>query len=323
MLPVQTVRIIASCTQGKKRLVPQDLRLGDIPDGSLVERLQVWKKRLQQSSAERVAVAELYRGQHWAVVRDLPTVAQNAGLQADLWITSAGYGLVPVGAQICSYSATFASSVDDSVWRPSDGDRKGSLRAWWRGLQNLSSQIAGAPRSLSELADAAPKAVILVIASPAYVTAMADDLAVTRQRLTDPNHLIVISSRNSSLPLWLESHLVPSEAPLCKMLGGSRGSLHARTARRILEETVKIPLRADVLVPRYGHLLSNIEMPAPQARLRLTDENVRRFIRETIAAKGNLSCTAVLRKLRVSGQACEQRRFAGLYAQVKGKLYEP
>lgn len=298
--------------------MPQDLRLGSIQDGTLGERLKVWRNRLQQSPVERVTAAELYRGQHWAVVRGLATVAQKAGFQADLWVASAGHGLVPAGAQVRPYSATFASSEDDSVWRPGDGERQACLRAWWNGLQFSSSPITGAPRSLKDLASSASRAIILVIASPAYVAAMADDLALTRERLSDPNHLIVISSRDRSLPHWLESHLVPSEAPLCAMLGGSRGSLHARTARRILEETTKTPLRADALVSRYTHLLSNTKMATPPVRRRLTDDDVRRFVLESIETSGSPSCTAVLRRLRRSGQACEQRRFAGLYAEVIG-----
>jgi hypothetical protein len=310
------VHIVASCTQRKGYPVPTDLRLGSISHGKLAERLATWSDRLQQNGVDRIAAINLYRGQHWAVVRELPAVAQASGFQADLWVTSAGYGLVSAEAQVRPYSATFAASEDDSVWRPSDGDRPTALRTWWKGLQGLPGPVTEAPRSLTALAGMSPDAFLLVIASPSYVAAMADDLAGARAKLADPQRLIVISSRNGSLPECLASHLVPSEAPLSGVLGGARGSLHARTARRILQETATVPLYADVLVPRYTHLVSEIESATPPVRLKLLDEEVRRFIREAIAENKDLTCTAALRRLRTSGQACEQRRFAGLYAEI-------
>lgn len=315
--PVRTVRIVASCTNGKGYPVPSELRLGDIPHGPLAGRLAAWADRLQKSTARSVAAVDLYQGHHWAVVRDLPAIAGVAGHHADLWVASAGYGLVPADACIRPYSATFATSDDDSVWRGGDGDRRTALRAWWNGLQGMPSPLKGAPRSIAELAGAAPEAAILVIASPTYIGAMADDLSKAMALLMDPQRLIVISSRGDFLPKWLMPHLVPSEASLSSLLGGSRGSLHARTARRILQEAGVVPLHATTLVPLYTRLVSETQGAAAPVREKLGDEKVRNFIREAIEVDRNLTCTRALRKLRSSGQACEQRRFAGLYAEVK------
>jgi hypothetical protein len=263
-----------------------------------------------------MAAEDLYCGQHWAVVRGLPAVARAAGYQADLWVASAGYGLLPAWAQIRSYSATFAASQRDSVWRASDGNRSAAGRAWWNGLQAMPGPVAGAPRSLTALASATVAGIILLIASPAYVTAMADDLAGARAQLTDLQHLIIVSSRSQSLPKWLVSHLVPSEAPLARMLGGSLTSLHARTTRRILQEATTTPVHADILIPRYTRLVSAVEDSSRSVRLKITDEDVRSFILNAIGGDRHLTCAATLRRLRTSGQACEQRRFASLYADV-------
>lgn len=315
--PAYKVRIVASCTQGKTRPVPVDLRLGAISQGSLAQRLAAWRDRLRhQGGVESVSAVELYRGQHWAVVRELTGVAQVAGYQADLWIASAGYGLIPAEAAIHPYSATFAASGEDSVARPSDGDRCDALRNWWKGLQALPTPAAGAPRSLLALARTLPTAILLVVASPAYIAAMADDLAEARDQLVDARCLIVISSRGGALPKWLAPHLVPSLAVLTSVLGGSLGSLHARTARRILEEAAAVALRADVLVPRYEQLLKELKRETTPVRQRLSDEKVRNFIRKALTVNSGLTCTAALRKLRMAGQACEQRRFAGIYAEV-------
>jgi hypothetical protein len=264
-----------------------------------------------------VAATNLYRGQHWAVVRELPAVAQASGFQADLWVASAGYGLIPAEAQVRPYSATFGTSDEDGVWRPSDGDRRRALQTWWNGLQEMAGPVPFAPRSLAALARTSPDAIILVVASPVYLAAMAGDLKAAREQLADPQHLLVISSRNDSSAAWLTPHLVPSEAPLSGILGGARGSLHARTARIILREAATVPLQADILVPRYIKLVSQAESPSTPVRVRLLDEEVRRFICQALAENRNIACTTALRKLRTSGQACEQRRFTGLFEEIR------
>lgn len=312
--PARSIRIIASCTQGKRCSVSPDLRLGTIPQGSLSQRFEAWRDRLQQSRIDRVAAIDLYRGQHWAVARELPVVAQSSGYQAELWIASAGYGLVSSKTQISPYSATFVSSEEDSVWRPGDGERRMALRAWWKSLQAIPGPSGS--RSIAALASESVEAIILVVASPSYVSAMAEDLVAARAALADPRQLIVISSRDNSLPTWLNAHLVPSEAPLSSMLGGSLGALHARTARLVLQEATDVPLRADVLVPRYTQLVSETEAVAAPARLKLPDEAVLNFIRDVTTQNRRLTCTSALRRLRDAGQACEQKRFAGLYAEV-------
>jgi len=321
-LPVRSVHIIASCTDGKRRPVSPDLRLGSILQ-SLPKRLAIWGERLQECGADPVAAVDLYRGQHWAVVRELPAKAAASGYRAHLWVASAGYGLIRADAKIRPYSATFTTSVPDSVWRPTDGHRHAALRAWWGGLQMLPGLAADAPRSLTALAGVAHDTVILVIGSPAYVVAMADDLAGARERLVNPQGLIVVSSRHGSLPKWLGSHVVPSEAPLSRLLGGSRGSLHARTARRILQEAATVPLRADLLIPHYAHIVSEQMSTPPPARSKLSDTGIRRFISEAIATDEGLTCTAALRTLRATGQACEQRRFGCLFAEVTQRVHVP
>jgi hypothetical protein len=237
-------------------------------------------------------------------------VATEAGFRANLWVASAGYGLIPAEAQVRPYSATFAASEEDGVWRSGDGDRRTAFRTWWNGLQ-ARPDGASLP-SLTSIACEVPDTIMLVIASPAYILAMADDLAGVRKQLNDPQHLLIVSSRHRSLPEWLTSHIVPSEAPLSGVLGGALGSLHARTARRILQESSEEPLRADVLVPYYEHLISEVESATVPARLKLRDEDIRTFILQN----RGLPCTAALRKLRTTGLACEQRRFSSLYAEV-------
>ncbi|CAM5715916.1 hypothetical protein SVIOM74S_09450 [Streptomyces violarus] len=51
----------------------------------------------------------------------------------------------------------------------------------------------------------------------------------------------------------------------------------------------------------------------------MTDENVIAFIRESLAQNPSYSRTRLLRMLRDQGLACEQKRFAELYATVENR----
>jgi hypothetical protein len=49
----------------------------------------------------------------------------------------------------------------------------------------------------------------------------------------------------------------------------------------------------------------------------MSDDDVRRFIRERLRAEPDLRHTRMLRDLRDGGRACEQKRFRRLFMQVR------
>jgi hypothetical protein len=57
----------------------------------------------------------------------------------------------------------------------------------------------------------------------------------------------------------------------------------------------------------------------PPERRRLSDEEVRRFIREQLAERPTLRQTRVLRLLRESGYSCEQARFKALFVEATAR----
>lgn len=312
----RSVRIVASCTLRKRLPVAPDFCLRSLADRQFSERLSAWGERLYGHKGNTLEAADLYCGGHWAVVRELSKVAEESGFQAGLWVASAGYGLIAATQRISSYSATFSSQEADSVWRASDGNRQAISQSWWDGLQSL--PLAAGTRSIGVLSAEAPGAPIMVIASPLYLAAMARDLADARTQLSDPSLLILISSQSPILPSWMLPHLISADMRLSGLLGGSLGSLHARTARRILREADAVPIRADVLGPRFERLASSEGRVETPKRQRLSDREVRDFILAATATSASGSCSATLRSLRLSGQACEQRRFTRLYADVEG-----
>ena len=52
----------------------------------------------------------------------------------------------------------------------------------------------------------------------------------------------------------------------------------------------------------------------------LTDEEVKRFIRGKLRANPKARHSPLLRSLRESGQACEQKRFKNLFLEVQEEI---
>src|SRR5262245_11141361 len=90
-----TIHVIASCTDRKRLPVPLELRLREISGVRPQIRAERWWRRLSTHESRNIVATDLYGGDHWSVARSLPAVAVANGRSAQLWVASAGYGLVP------------------------------------------------------------------------------------------------------------------------------------------------------------------------------------------------------------------------------------
>ncbi|WP_375770403.1 hypothetical protein NR798_05775 [Archangium gephyra] len=318
------LHIIASCTDRKRAPVPLELHLRALREREPERRARRWWRNLWEHPHPTQPACDLYAGDHWRVVKELPALATEARFHPRLWVASAGYGLIPADAPVRPYSATFARGHADSVVPKADSrPTRELLRQWWRSLAREPGPAPGEPRLVQELARAAPRARFLVVASPAYIAALEEDLALAARALRHPEHLLVIStpaaaSRGVLAPQW-----VPSSARLQSKYGGALSSLNARVARDLLVRARKkgegSVMDAPSVQGYYGRL---IHRSAPQKRFErthMTDDEVMQFIaRESRMER--FSWSATLRRLRDSGRACEQQRFRRLFHQYQERV---
>ena len=316
------LQIITNCSNRKLYPVPDELRLRNVAkDGSLKKCANNWLRRLSDHTSETHEAVNLYGGDHWAVARDLPRLAEKRGFSTGLWVASAGYGLIRSDTPIRSYSATFAPGHPDSVVQSSNRILKQrSLALWWKLLASARAPTSKSPTSIAALAESDPASCFLVVASPHYVLAMEDDLLAALSRVRHPERFVIVTSARSFLNSKLQIHAVHSSARFQNVLGGSRHSLHIRTARKMISECDRWALNAEGLRARYGRLLLRCVEPRQQDRRRLTDREVLRFIRSRVSGT-DVSWTKLLRQLRQDGCACEQKRFRTLYFQLTGKSH--
>jgi hypothetical protein len=309
----KTINIVVTCTSRKTRTPLVGLRLRDVHERTIEDRAQKWIDRLSGNGTSEVVASQLYCGEYWSVVRSLPALARDSGITARIWVCSAGYGLISPESQICSYSATFSPYDRDSVTRGFDADlRRSAAQQWWHSIARWSGPKGSELRSLTAIARRYPRVPLLVVASPDYLQALEQDLSKVVAALSDSGLLLIASAGTRTFGKLTE-HLLPCDARLQSYLGGTRGSLNVRIAKRLLQYMGRGPISLELQKSRLRRLLSKQPPLEQYGRRVVTDGEVREFIRLELNKNSGASRNLLLRKFRDSGRACEQSRFAGLY----------
>ena len=318
--PLPRVNIVVTCTK-RKRVPPiEGLKLRSVEAADLQVGFAKWLARLDECCVETVSARKLYAGDHWSVVQSLEDAAYASGLNAVVWICSAGYGLVGIDANIKPYSATFSLHHPDSIFRWNRTvSHLDSKVLWWQLHGRWGGPDSSLPRSISEVAASDPESPLLVVASRDYLRAIGRDVQCAAKVLCDSDLLCIISTGTKRL-LGLEANILPTGASLQKSVGGSLHSLNVRLARTILAESSVEELSASLLNTKFARRLE-ITPPIPRyERELMTDEKVREYISESLAEDSDASWSSLLRKLRSSGRACKQERFSYIFKSTKANL---
>lgn len=326
-----SLHIIVNCSDRKQAPVAEHRRLRAVPPGDPKERAARWWGRLTSRSRHARPASEMYAGGHWATVRQLPPTAKDAGFTPHLWVISAGYGLIPGDEVINTYSATFSGPHPDSVWAGSDAraSRETTLQVWWKLLSGFRVSPCRKPRSLVELVRDGRSDYFLLVTSPDYLAAVANDLTEAIGSHAAPNRVVVISSRSKALPPQIEKNVVTADARLlCSkncpspcpehLARGPRGSLGAGVALEVLRNSARAGFGAGEIRDRLEEAVRKSPALTTYDRKRTSDAEVMNFIMGEIRRTPSASCSSLLRRYRDGGRACEQGRFKELYWQTKG-----
>ena len=137
-----------------------------------------------------------------------------------------------------------------------------------------------------------------------------------RESCGDRTQLSVICTGASRTTL--SEHLLPGDARLQHVLGGTRQALNVRVLAHLLREHHG-PLTHDAASDALDHLLSRQPALVRHDRRRCSDAEVADFIRTRLQTDPSLSHSRLLREFRDDGNACEQSRFAALFAADEGR----
>lgn len=318
---MSTLNIITTCTNRKTHAPERAMMLRHFHGHTLKELATSWTRALRQQHDCTVPADQLYSGDHWAIAKSLPTIAEKRGYRAKLWVLSAGYGLIPADAMISPYSATFAMNQPDSILRHGLAtDRVPALQQWWRLLGTWGGPSSGEARTLRELSEKDSSAAMLIAASPGYLDAVREDLESSMQILGRRGMLLVISAGTRTAGL-LEPVFVPVDARLQSNLGGARQSLNVRMARYVLGLFTPGARDADGIIKNCRRLGDSLPDLVTPCRAKLTDIEVVAFIRRELGHNSGASATTLLRQLRTGNHACEQHRFKALFEATRREMH--
>ncbi|MDA1229488.1 MAG: hypothetical protein O2856_01815 [Planctomycetota bacterium] len=315
------VNVVVTCTKRKSVAVPQRLQFRSLRRADVQTKAELWLERLRAARTDSVVVRDLYSGDHWSVARSLEGLLMSGSSPVRLWVVSAGYGLLQMDDVVKPYSATFSRNHPDSIsLRITSDEPESILRNWWNALADDRSVRRSGPQTLAGIAAEFPNSPLIVIASENYLSAIDQDLMQARGELSNSDLLSIFSAGCSSAN-GLAPHLVPCDARLQPLVGGALRSLNIRTARKALSESTRSLPTLPVLRRKFRRLLSQQPELVRIERTVMSDDDVRQFLLSELSADNTLRHTPLLRKLRDQGFACEQRRFATLFYEVKGALH--
>ena len=273
--------LVVGCTNGKTQPVTPGLRVADLAPGR--GRLRQWQDRLA-AAPDRHSVRGLYAGAQWAASLRLEQHAKDVGFAVDLWIVSAGLGLVPAAADAPAYAASFARGADSvaATWA--------GRRAWWQGLSTKGCTFSTLQYQYDQ---------ILVVLAPTYLDVVMPELSDVQR-----GKAAVVSSR--------QHPLVYNSSGLRQELGASAMTLNARAAEALIDLAGRDPLASADVRARWTRWSSEKVRRASVVRRVAADDEVLAFIRSSLERSPG-SRTALLTAFRGRGRACEQSRFQRLY----------
>lgn len=294
--------LVVGCVEHKTAAV--EVRLRDVrvrgAEG-LGDRFKRWRDRLRSvPSDRRLPVRDLYRGVAWSAIRRIDGDREDL----DIWVVSAGLGLVPLHLLAPSYGATFSRGAPDSVGASRDEGRR-----WWQ-LQTrrppLGSSRSSA-RSLRELAERYSSVVIALSAS--YFDATRDDVLAA---MAGGGQVTLVSVGANSVRYAADRVLRLPEGART-IVGGTLVSLMNRSLLEVVSDVPEGRLDAREIRRRLESLSELAPLLVRPARQPMSDTAVVRYIAKLKSADSRVSASAALARLRAQGFACEQQRFRRIF----------
>jgi hypothetical protein len=296
---------VVPCTNGKSGSIVHAAARNIDHNLSVTEAADRWRSWLT-AAPQSCTARDLYKGPGWVASLRLVDALQATSTEVSWRIISAGYGLLHPEEQVTTYSATFLTGHADSV--PGAARGANANPTWWTEVNRLRGQGRPLVRLASEVHG------LVVAASAPYLDAIAEELTAAAQRVPT---VVFCAGRPrdravAKLAPQFDRRLREGADPFVR--GGDVG-FNQRVATKVVELLGPAVLDRD----RVDEVLVSAMECAGPVRYRrqvASDATVMAFIDAALTADPSSSRTALLRRWRERGRACEQGRFGALYERV-------
>lgn len=300
-------QIVTNCSSIKRREgTPITPALGY---RSIHELSAAWVKKVVQG-VDVQPVVDTYGGRTFT-----EAVAACKKIQANLYVISAGLGLVHGNDRIPNYNLTVSlGNGSISQWLEERGK---SSDEWWTHL----NQKLGKPHPIFQLSK---KSEGLILALPStYLKMISSELMMMPQEMKDKLIIITSTAGQKSIHADLLTRCLPYDERLdgSGAYRGTRNDFPQRALKHLVNEIDFQKKSIGEIKQEVLHFLSVLSKPTLPTRTKLDDEQIKNLISKNWA---NFQGKRELlhRYLRdVALVACEQKRFGSLWNQVKLEIY--
>lgn len=309
------LHFITSCTQSKSSKLGRPVSLSSIEsNGDL--NVDEWLQKLFKNPPKAKAI-DVYNGDHWSVAKDILDKYAD-----ELWVLSAGYGLINANTEITAYDATFSAGSESSISNhfAQALSLKDRNKYWWNKLTETNDFTI----SLNYLFDQYKGDIFVIAAAPAYLKVIQEDIIdCISSGIIDEKHLLIVSSETVNT---LDNYSVKTKEKLRthREIKGSLISLNNRVARYLL--SVGYQNQFDITEMKKSYLaIDNEVKDVKRASVRkVTDEELTNMIRVELASTQGIriSASILLRQFRNAGLSCEQKRFFRLFKSAQTAVVE-
>jgi len=295
--------VITACTNRKRVAAPVGLKAASLTPGSLASVAEAWLGRLR-SATPAVKAEGLYAGRAFAEARRIA----NDG---NLYIVSAGLGLVQAQAEVPAYGLTIAAGTADNVLARVIGPA--APVDWWR----LGPARSPFNIDVLELAEQHPGVLILAALPSGYLLMVAADLTRLADR-TDGRLRLFCAAPPADMPEALRMAVMPYDTRFDgpdSPLAGTLSDFAQRAMRHFVESVIPSASAGSTASHHTAvrDALANLRAPACITRGRASDSEIIELIASHWGRADGKS-TRMLRLLRDQlGVACEQGRFVRLF----------
>jgi hypothetical protein len=298
--------VVTNCTARKRRSAGAPLSLQGLVAPTLAGFADKWFHRITAAPGCNPAI-ELYVGRGFVEALKVTRL-----LGAELFVVSAGLGLVPASERIPSYDVTVA---------PGRTSLSSILRAyaaspcvWWGEL----ARARGQRNPVAELVESRRETTVLIALSAGYVEFIADDLASVDASQIDRLRIFTSPPGRMHVAAALQRAVLPYDARLeATAFAGTNADFPQRAMRHYVEHLRAATLPSDHARRVVHGALKHLQVPALPERERKSDEEVTLLISEQWDRFSGNSAR-LLRYLRDEAKvACEQSRFRTLWHSVR------
>ena len=307
--------LVTVCTNRKTVPSWQRIKAQDLPLGPQEYLAKLWCDWLRDAD-DKMPAKDLYAGRGFS---EALATAHHVG--ADLWVISAGLGLVHGVEDVPAYDLTLSIRSDNSIQNKIMGGPFNAAQ-WWSDL----GRRRRPKRSLANLVKSKPAARIVVSLPGSYLELILDDLLslpfsdLNRVRIVGPLDTSAVHERLRPCVMPYDDRFNGPETPLA----GTRADFSQRAARHFLEHMCVDTSSNDVNedAARVREFLKGMAWPENAVRKQLGDDEIVKLILSCWDRSEGQS-SKMLRVLRdEEGVACEQGRFQDLFKRARRLHFE-